>query len=50
MKELLKTPTTMTQANPLTISQIENIQKGYDELMERNKQTLEWMKRVGLTK
>ncbi len=40
----------MTQANPLTISQIENIQKGYDELMERNKQTLEWMKRVGLTK
>ena len=27
-----------------------SIQKEYDELMERNKQTLEWMKRVGLTK
>jgi hypothetical protein len=26
------------------------IQKGYDELMERNKQTIEWMKRVGLQK
>ncbi len=27
-----------------------SIQKGYDELMERNRQTLEWMKSVGLTK
>ena len=27
-----------------------DIQKGYDELMERNRQTLEWMKSVGLTK
>ena len=26
------------------------IQKGYDELMERNRQTEEWMKSVGLTK
>ena len=27
-----------------------SIQKEYDELMERNKQTIEWMKKVGLTK
>jgi|688.fasta_scaffold28230_5 hypothetical protein len=27
-----------------------DIQKGYDELMERNRQTLEWMKSVGLAK
>jgi hypothetical protein len=27
-----------------------DIQKGYDELMERNGQTLEWMKSVGLAK
>jgi hypothetical protein len=27
-----------------------SIQKGYEELMERNRQTIEWMKRVGLTK
>jgi hypothetical protein len=27
-----------------------SIQKGYQELMERNQQTIEWMKRVGLTK
>jgi hypothetical protein len=27
-----------------------DIQKGYEELMERNRQTLEWMKSVGLTK
>ena len=27
-----------------------SIQKGYDELMERNRETLEWMKSVGLTK
>ena len=26
------------------------IQKGYDELMERNRQTIEWMKSVGLQK
>jgi len=26
------------------------IQKGYDELMERNKRTEEWMKSVGLIK
>ena len=26
------------------------IQKGYDELMERNRQTEEWMKSVGLIK
>jgi hypothetical protein len=29
---------------------VDAIQKGYDELMERNRQTIEWMKRVGLTK
>lgn len=27
-----------------------SIQKGYDELMERNRQTIEWMKSVGLIK
>ena len=27
-----------------------SIQKGYQQLMERNQQTIEWMKRVGLTK
>lgn len=26
------------------------IQKGYDELMERNRQTIEWMESVGLIK
>ena len=26
------------------------IQKGYDELMEKNRQTIEWMKSVGLQK
>jgi hypothetical protein len=50
MRELLKTPTTMTQANPLTTSQIENIQKGYEDLMKRNQETLEWMKRYGYKK
>lgn len=29
---------------------IKSIEKGYQELMERNQQTIEWMKRVGLTK
>jgi hypothetical protein len=27
-----------------------SIQKGYEELMERNRQTIEWMERVGLKK
>jgi hypothetical protein len=27
-----------------------DIQRGYDELMERNRKTLEWMKSVGLNK
>jgi len=27
---------------------IKSIQKGYEELMERNRQTIEWMERVGL--
>ena len=26
------------------------IKKGYDELMEKNRQTIEWMKSVGLQK
>ena len=48
MRELLKTPTKMTDTELKELYAC--IQKGYDELMERNKQTLEWMKRVGLTK
>jgi hypothetical protein len=27
-----------------------DIRKGYEELMKRNEETLQWMKRVGLTK
>jgi hypothetical protein len=27
-----------------------SIQKGYEELMERNRQTIEWMEKVGLKK
>ena len=41
---------TMTQANPLTISQIENIQKGYEDLMKRNQETLDFWKRYGCKK
>ena len=40
----------MIQANPLTTSEIENIQKEYEALMKRNEEILEWMKRVGLRK
>jgi len=48
MRELLKTPKTMTDKELQYL--YASIQKGYDELMERNKQTIEWMKSVGLTK
>jgi hypothetical protein len=48
MRELPKTPTTMTDTELKHL--YASIQKGYDELMERNKQTLEWMKNVGLSK
>jgi hypothetical protein len=48
MRELLKTPKTMTDTELKDL--YASIQKGYDELIERNKQTLEWMKNVGLTK
>jgi hypothetical protein len=48
MRELLKTPKTMSDKELKEL--YASIQKGYDELMERNRQTLEWMKRVGLTK
>ena len=48
MRELPKTPKTMTDKELKDL--YASIQKGYDELMERNRHTLEWMKSVGLTK
>lgn len=48
MRELPKTPKTMTDTELKDLYAF--IQKGYDELMERNSQTLKWMKKVGLTK
>ena len=39
-----------SQPNPLTINEIENIQKGYEDLMKRNEETLQWLKRYGFTK
>jgi flavorubredoxin len=48
MRELPKTPKTMTDTELKEL--YKSIQKGYDELMERNKQTIEWMQKVGLTK
>ena len=36
--------------NSLTINQINDIRKGYQDLMKRNEETLQWMKMVGLIK
>jgi hypothetical protein len=45
MKELLKTPTTMTQAKSLTINEIYDIQKEHEALMKRNQETLDFWKK-----
>ena len=38
------------QANPLTTSEIENIQKEHEALMKRNQETLDFWKRYGYKK
>ncbi len=41
---------TMTKTDEELQAIYKSIQKGYEELMERNRQTIEWMEKVGLKK